>query len=205
MSIEESIYELRKKNNLSQGDLASKLNVSRQSISKWETGQSIPDLKNIIKLSEIFNVTVDEIVKDKNINEINEEISGKVKDNSKSAKHQRNKTLGYILMAIGALTSILSVLTIPGGILLAIPIFIFGAELVLIQKNVKLIIGWTVFLFLIGVFNPWMTSVPISIIPFIKAIKSGYYNTFSMSIWIIQRVLGIILIIKTIKKLKEMD
>src|SRR6056297_1326671 len=138
MSIEESIYELRKKNNLSQGELTSKMDVSRQSITKWETGQSVPDLKNIIKLSEIFNVTVDEIVKDKNINEINEEISGKVKDNSKSAKHQRNKTLGYILMAIGALTSILSVLTIPGGILLAIPIFIFGAELVLIQKNVKL-------------------------------------------------------------------
>ena len=65
MNIEESIYKLRKKNNLSQGDLASKLNVSRQSISKWETGQSVPDLKNIIKLSEIFNVTVDEIVKDK--------------------------------------------------------------------------------------------------------------------------------------------
>ena len=46
---------------MSQGDLADRLEVSRQSVSKWETGQSVPDLDKIIKLADLFGVTVDEL------------------------------------------------------------------------------------------------------------------------------------------------
>ena len=66
MSLGETIYKLRTKYNLSQGDLADKLSVSRQSVSKWENNTSVPDLDKIIKLSEIFDVSLDELVKGTN-------------------------------------------------------------------------------------------------------------------------------------------
>ena len=63
MTLSEKIYELRTQHNLSQGDLANKLDVSRQSISKWENGNSTPDLEKIVKLAEIFSVSLDELIK----------------------------------------------------------------------------------------------------------------------------------------------
>ncbi len=63
MTLGEKIYKLRTQHNLSQGDLANELNVSRQSISKWENGNSTPDLDKIIKLAEIFNISLDELIK----------------------------------------------------------------------------------------------------------------------------------------------
>ncbi|NMS90688.1 helix-turn-helix transcriptional regulator [Clostridioides difficile] len=70
MDISEKILKLRKSNNLSQENLAEQLNVSRQSISKWETGQSIPETEKLITLSEIFNVTIDYLLKPSEIDEI---------------------------------------------------------------------------------------------------------------------------------------
>ena len=63
---------------MSQGDLAEKLNVSRQSVSKWETGASTPDLDKLIAMSELFQVTLDELVKDGV--EIGNEVSKHVDD-----------------------------------------------------------------------------------------------------------------------------
>lgn len=64
MILAEKIIKLRKQNGWSQEDLAMKLNVSRQSVSKWESTASIPDLDKIIKLSEIFGVSTDYLLKD---------------------------------------------------------------------------------------------------------------------------------------------
>ena len=64
MILADKIIELRKKNGWSQEQLAQKLNVTRQSISKWEGAQSVPDLQKIILLSEIFGVTTDYLIKD---------------------------------------------------------------------------------------------------------------------------------------------
>lgn len=64
MILADKITELRKKNGWSQEDLASQLGVSRQSVSKWESGQSIPDLERILRMSEIFGVTTDHLLKD---------------------------------------------------------------------------------------------------------------------------------------------
>jgi len=62
--IAKKIQELRLKHNLSQGDLADKIGVSRQAISKWEREEGLPDLYNIKKLAKIFKVSVDELVMD---------------------------------------------------------------------------------------------------------------------------------------------
>ena len=55
------IYELRKKANLSQEQLAEKVGVSRQTISKWELGETAPDIKQAQILSQIFNISLDEL------------------------------------------------------------------------------------------------------------------------------------------------
>lgn len=65
MVLAEKIVQLRKQLGLSQEELAEKMNVSRQSVSKWESTQSIPDLNKILMLAEIFSVTTDFLLKDK--------------------------------------------------------------------------------------------------------------------------------------------
>ena len=62
MSLGTNISRLRAEKRLSQGDLAEVLEVSRQSVSKWETDSSVPDLDKLIKLSQLFGVTLDELV-----------------------------------------------------------------------------------------------------------------------------------------------
>lgn len=64
MILADKIMNLRKQNNWSQEQLAEKLGVSRQSVSKWESGMSIPDLEKILKMSSIFGVTTDYLLKD---------------------------------------------------------------------------------------------------------------------------------------------
>ena len=64
MILADKIIELRKKNGWSQEDLAEKLDVSRQSVSKWESAQSIPDMGKILRLSELFGVSTDYLLKD---------------------------------------------------------------------------------------------------------------------------------------------
>lgn len=64
MILADKIIDLRKKNGWSQEELASQLGVSRQSVSKWESGQSIPDLDRILKMSTIFGVSTDYLLKE---------------------------------------------------------------------------------------------------------------------------------------------
>ena len=59
--LSERIYTLRRKSGLSQEQLAEKIGVSRQAISKWESGTSTPELEKLIALSKCFNITVDEL------------------------------------------------------------------------------------------------------------------------------------------------
>ena len=64
MLFNEKLKMLRKGNNLTQELLAEKLNVSRQAITKWESGDGIPDIENLKQISILFNTTIDELVKE---------------------------------------------------------------------------------------------------------------------------------------------
>ena len=64
MILADKIIDLRKKNGWSQEELAEKLSVSRQSISKWEGAQSVPDMNRILAMSELFGVSTDYLLKD---------------------------------------------------------------------------------------------------------------------------------------------
>ena len=62
MDINEKLREYRTQSGLSQGKLAETLNVSRQAITKWESGNGMPDISNLKALSGVFNVSVDELL-----------------------------------------------------------------------------------------------------------------------------------------------
>lgn len=65
MSLSENLQNLRKMKNMSQEELAEKLNVSRQAVSKWESGNGYPETEKIISICEIFNCSMDQLVKGK--------------------------------------------------------------------------------------------------------------------------------------------
>ena len=64
MDLGKKLFELRKSKNLSQEDVAERLNVTRQSVSKWETNQSTPDFDKIVPLCDLYGITTDELLKD---------------------------------------------------------------------------------------------------------------------------------------------
>lgn len=88
MILAEKVMTLRKKNNWSQEELAEKLNISRQSVSKWESGTSIPDIDKIITMSSLFGVSTDYLLKE----ELEEEQPSETEDVYEGRK-ERNVSL----------------------------------------------------------------------------------------------------------------
>ena len=74
MTLGEKNIQLRTQKNWSQGDLADALDISRQSVSKWETDASIPELDKLLKLSELFGVTLDELVRGEDCQKKNQKL-----------------------------------------------------------------------------------------------------------------------------------
>lgn len=104
MNLGKNIYELRTAKKLSQGDLADLLDVSRQSVSKWETDSAIPDLEKLIKMCDIFEVTLDELT---GREAIKENILVTVKKTERENAFSSSKIVGYILLASTLIASIL--------------------------------------------------------------------------------------------------
>ena len=72
MNFNEKLINLRKSKGMSQEELGAELNVSRQTISKWESCQSYPDFQRLVLLSDYFGLTLDELVKDIDVREVRE-------------------------------------------------------------------------------------------------------------------------------------
>lgn len=66
MEISEKLQNKRKEMNLTQEEIAEKIHVSRQTISNWETGRTLPDIKSLILISEIYNISLDTLLKEDN-------------------------------------------------------------------------------------------------------------------------------------------
>ena len=64
MELKDKLQLLRKQNGYSQEQLADKIGIARQTISKWETGQAVPELNGLIQLSNLYGVTIDRMVKE---------------------------------------------------------------------------------------------------------------------------------------------
>ncbi len=72
MKFNEKLLTIRKKQGLSQEELGMELQVSRQTISKWEAGQSYPDFQRLVMLSDYFGMSLDELVKDIDVQDVRE-------------------------------------------------------------------------------------------------------------------------------------
>lgn len=82
MKFNEKLVMLRKQHNLSQEQVAEKLGVARQTISKWELGETTPEMDKLIIISELYNITLDELMKEENegkvVNDLNNTNSQKL-------------------------------------------------------------------------------------------------------------------------------
>ena len=86
MKLSEKIIKFRKTNGWSQEDLAEKMYVSRQAISRWENGTALPDANNILQLSKLFNVTTDYLLNEEYSNDTDIPFVKEVRDKMNSQK-----------------------------------------------------------------------------------------------------------------------
>ncbi len=114
MKFGDNLRKLRKLKKLSQEELAEKMQVSRQSVSKWETSESYPEMNNILELCKIFHCHINDLVNDNiiDINSLDEEIKMNV---VKFKKEQQNKmkSLSNAIFLISKICKILVAICIP--------------------------------------------------------------------------------------------
>ena len=98
MKFNEKLIELRKTKGLSQEELGNELGVSRQTVSKWELGQSYPDFQKLVLLSDFFNISLDKLIKDIDLDDVRENNSDNEKVSKMYEDFQTAKTaLNYLL------------------------------------------------------------------------------------------------------------
>lgn len=165
MTLAEKILKLRTEQNLSQGDLAERLEVSRQSVSKWETAQSVPDLDKIIKLADLFGISVDELVREQAQPKSESEQpipEPQVIYVEKPSRQTPAQIAGIILMVLGGLSLVLGLMANGMGILIGLAAVIIALPLVLARKHPWLICGWVILGLAYLVFNPYVTATPVN-------------------------------------------
>ncbi len=161
MTLAEKILSLRTERGMSQDDLAEKLEVSRQSVSKWETAQSTPDLDKIIKLADLFGTTVDQLVRD------GERPPAPGAAGSKGDLRGAGKqgltpiqTLGVVVEVTGVGLSVVGLMGAPFLILPGAALVILGLPLLLAKKHPWLITGWLAVALSLLVLNPYVAVCP---------------------------------------------
>ena len=205
MTLGEKISALRNQHEMSQGDLAEKMNVSRQSISKWETDTSVPELDKLIQLSEVFHITLDELVKGgvPPTHEENEDTEPEHKAPEqpvqvivqKSVSTQ--KVIGFILLGIGLLCCLLALVFGSGLLIIGGYIIFCSIICLLVKKYAGLIIGWITIL-LIFFLSPYVTGVNM-----LAVFHRGFYQgPFSIN-HIITVALWIFAILLTVLTVRE--
>ena len=145
MTLGEKIAALRAEHKMSQGDLAEKLNVSRQSVSKWETDASIPELDKMIALSELFEISLDALVKDTQPEEKTPEQTGETKASAQRETGSQ-KILGYIFLTVGLLCAVLGLLFSRILFALCLYLLVVGLICLTVHKHAFLVIGWVTLL-----------------------------------------------------------
>lgn len=172
MNMADRIQHLRKSKGISQEELADKVGVSRQAVSKWESEQSTPDIEKVILLSDFFDVTTDYLMK--GIEPVSENTTEKNDARIFSA-------VGSVLNFIGLVAAIMiwneeqtPISVAAGLILMAVGIMVFVIGQVIGENKEKAS-------FWFWIVNVWiLILMPIScIFNFLQGIKFGYWWTFT--------------------------
>lgn len=159
MTLGQNIARLRAQKSLSQGDLADALEVSRQSVSKWETDASIPELDKLLRLAELFGVTLDELVKGESAHSeatdkecagaaAPAEAAGAYTAAAPAARRETRQIVGTILLCFGALIGILIMLFAGtlAGFILALPLFVCGIICLTVRRHAGLWCAWALYI-----------------------------------------------------------
>ncbi|MBR3975887.1 MAG: helix-turn-helix transcriptional regulator [Clostridia bacterium] len=157
MNFGETIYTLRMQNNLSQGELADKLEVSRQSVSKWENNMAVPELDKIIRMSEIFGVTVDSLVKGEEYTK-QEIVQPQTVVQVVKEPMEKRVIAGILLLALGGVAFILLLALTGLGCFYALPVLLCGAICMLCKKNVGFYCTWLIYI-IVSAFLATSTAV----------------------------------------------
>lgn len=161
MKLSEKIQSLRTDQEWSQGDLAERLDVSRQSVSKWETGQSVPDLDKIIKIADLFGISVDELVRDEVRPEPPKAEPQVIYVERKQERRPWNaRVCGVIAEAIALALLVLGVAGAASEfVLIGLIPLVAGFPLLLAKKYPWLICGWTLVGMSYLILNPWTSTI----------------------------------------------
>lgn len=128
MEFNQNLIKLRKAKGLSQEQLGFELNVTRQTVSKWELGLTTPEMEKLTQIAKLFNVTVDDLLKNENVQESTskeQEQNNKPREYLNEKKYKKNrKTLNIIAICI-----------ILGGIILGLLFIVSGSKST--EKNSK--------------------------------------------------------------------
>jgi len=198
MRLGETIYRLRTAAHLSQGDLADALNVSRQSVSKWENDTAVPELDKLIKISQLFGITLDELVgienKEADSPPDTEATQTPVPETETKQGLSPLRISGIILLAFGGLCFV--VFTVVGlftnlillGLLIALPFVLCGTICMVCQHNIGLLCGWSLYLPL------WLVCTVLTV---------RTYGTMHYLVGIILLLWGLILTVITIRRMRQ--
>lgn len=181
MTMGQRIVRLRTQAGLSQDALAEQLGVSRQSVSKWETDGSVPDLDRLVKLSKVFGVTLDELVKGETGQFPEPEAHGAsvfAPEGSQPAaapaaellRLHRQKLAGILLMVISLAVTLLNFALF----FITLPVFAAGVLCLLVRRRLGLAIGWTLWIFALFITRS-ATSVSMS-----HLLSPGYWQNTAL-------------------------
>lgn len=140
MNLGERIYEFRNEKNLSQGDLADRLDVSRQSISKWENNMAVPDLDKLIKLCDVFEISLDELT---GREKIEKSVTPVSLQNPTVAPHRIS---AYVLLGVTILGALITLVTVPPAIIYCLPLLICTIICFRVKKHVGYWCAWAIYL-----------------------------------------------------------
>ena len=175
MTLGENIARLRNERRLSQGDLAERMNVSRQSVSKWETDSSIPDLDKLILLSDLFEISLDELVKNAPAGEKAPQAPALPAAPASGKPPETQRVIGFILLAVGLLSWLIFLLFGPALAVLSLIVILCGILCLTARRWALPLVGWVVPLPIL-LFLPFITSISLSAV-----LKPYYYQN---GLWI---------------------
>lgn len=176
MTLGERLVRLRNQRGMSQDALAEQLGVSRQSVSKWETDASVPELDKLLKLSDLFEVSLDELVKGKAVTPSTlDSLKSPATLTAEDLRLHRQKIVGIVLMAVSAA---LTLVLFRHFIFLTLPFFVLGLLCLLVRRRLALALGWTAWIFGFAITqygtsirmawllapNYWKVSLPLTLI-----------------------------------------
>lgn len=166
MDLGEKLYFYRTQMELSQGELAERLEVSRQSVSKWETGASVPELDKLVRLCDVFGISLDELVKGDPTVAPEKEEESEAEESEAELPPARpeptpvretprrapvsppwRKTAGLILLCCGAVLFLLPAAFGFGvsGLIIAIPFVLCGGVCLIFRRHIGLWCAWVLY------------------------------------------------------------